>query len=149
MKKKFLALICLLMAGGAATISATAILTVNGNVVEKVPTHITFEGDNVTVHYGDNTTSTHDMGDVSFTFDTATGLTDLNTFTFNGAILGGALEVSGLKGGTSVNVYSIAGHLAAAGAADTDGNASLDVSNLEAGVYVLQAGNNIVKFVKR
>ena len=149
MKKKIIALLCLLMAGGAATVSAAAILTVNGTVVEKVPTHITFDGDNVVVHYGDNTSSTHDMGDVSFMFDSLTGLTDLKTFTFNGAINGGMLEVGGVNAGTTINVYSITGQLTATAVSDAEGNATLDVNDLAAGVYVLQAGNNIVKFVKR
>ncbi len=139
----------MLMTGSAAYVYATAILTVNGTVVEKTPTHITFDGDNVIVHYGDNSTSSHDMSDIAFMFDNSTDLSELQAFTFNGAIAGGMLEVGGVNAGTTVNVYSVAGQLAASGVADTDGNASLDVSNLEAGVYVLQAGNNIVKFVKR
>lgn len=148
MKKFFIACLSALMSMGiTATAAGSHILMINGEPVEKTVTKIHFEGDNVVLHFGEDTES-HDMNVVSFSFSNTTGVTDAQMFTFNGYISGNTVIVSGVAPGTTVSVYSISGVMVASADTNSDGEVTLDVNHLDAGVYVLVAGKNVVKFVK-
>lgn len=147
MKKKFLAICCLLLSAGGFTASANAVLTVNGQQVQKALTHLTFDGDNVIVHYADNSTSNHDMAAAAINFDTTTGLTEL-TFSELTVTVGNTLEISGVAEGCLLQIFDIRGRLAGQVRSEST-QCSMDISSLESGVYLLRAGNEVVKFVKR
>ena len=150
MNKRFFTgvLIGLSMAGSlfAAT---TQTLLINGEPVEKVVSSITFDGNNVVLHFG-NETESHDMNLVklSFKHDTS-GLNSLKTYSFKGKIEGGVLTVSGLDGGTPIYIFNISGVAQTSAQADGEGNAVIDVNGLPGGIYIMQAGNNCIKFVKQ
>ncbi len=148
MKKFFLALLTAVMSFGSVYAETVQSLSINGQPVDKTVTKIHFEGDNVVLHFGDETES-HDMNTVALSFVTMSGIDDAEMFTFNGYVDGSTAVVSGVGAGTQVTVYSIAGVAVAQAAADEDGVATVDVSSLEGGVYLLVAGKNVVKFVKR
>lgn len=148
MKKRIFAsmLIALSMAGSVFA-ETTQKLLINGEQVDKVVNCITFDGDNVVLHFDDGTES-HDMNLVSLALEHSTGLNNLNMFSFNGRIEGGILKVSGVDAGTPIFIYNLSGAIATSAKADTDGNAVIDVQSLPGGIYIMQAGNNCVKFVK-
>ena len=58
------------------------------------------------------------------------------------------LTVSGIGAGETVRVFTTDGRLVMTAQADSDGNGMLQVSSLNEGVYLLQAGMQIVKFIK-
>ena len=148
MKKRIIAsmLIALTMAGGLFA-ETTQTLLINGEKVDKAVSSITFDGDNVVLHFG-NETESHDMNLVSMTLDHTSGLNNVNLFEFNGKIVGGVLSVSGLDAGIPIYVYNLGGVAQVSAKADSEGKADIYVENLPGGIYVLQAGNNCVKFVK-
>lgn len=57
--------------------------------------------------------------------------------------------VSGLKAGDRVSIYNVNGMLLSETVADNSGNASLDMSSLTRGVYILRAPGKSFKFVKK
>lgn len=121
-------------------------LTINGQKVEKVVSQLTFSGDNVVLHFGSSEES-YPMEEVQIDFAPSSGIDNIKTFQLNG-FLDGQLNISGLAAGTPIAVYDISGKkLAQAWAEGETTRVSLD--GLNGGVYILKAGNQIVKFVKR
>lgn len=145
-KKIFVSALMLMAALGIAKADVTQTLTINGQKVEKVVSQITFSGDNVVLHFNGSEES-YPMNDVQIDFSGTDGINTVSTFTFNG-IVDGQLNLAGLADGTPVAVYDISGKKVAATRAQSEAT-QLNVDNLNGGVYILKAGNQIVKFVKR
>lgn len=147
MKKRFfVAALFIMSLCGIAQADVQQTLTINGQKVEKVVSQITFSGDNVVLHFNGSEES-YPMNDVQIDFSGASGINSVSTFTLNG-IVDGQLNIAGLAAGTSVAVYDVSGKKVAATRAQGDAT-QLDINNLNGGVYILKAGNQIVKFVKR
>ena len=87
------------------------------------------------------------MNDVQIDFSGTDGINTVSTFSFNG-IVDGQLNLAGLAAGTPVAVYDISGKKVAVTRAQAEAT-QLNIDNLNGGVYILKAGNQIVKFVKR
>ncbi|MCM1519786.1 MAG: T9SS type A sorting domain-containing protein [Lachnoclostridium sp.] len=144
MKKKLLAIACLALSCGSAM--ADAVLTVNGQQVEKAVASLSFDGDDVIISYGDNSSSRHDMGDAVLNFNDITGIGQL-TFSKLSVTVGETIVVKGIAPGTTIQVFDIRGRLVTA-ATSADDECTLDLSGVQPDVYLLRAGNQIVKFVK-
>ncbi len=143
--QKFFTLLTVAMMLLASPIKAatTQTITINGEVVSKVVTQITFDGDNVILTFADDSFTTEDMGNVTISFSSITSIKDISAFQMN-KIVGDNLEIEGLAEGTEVSIYDISGKQIFA-----TKSSSINVSGLKSGVYVLKAGNQIVKFVKK
>lgn len=144
MKKKLLAIACLALSCGSAM--ADAVLTVNGQQVEKAVASLSFDGDDVVVTYGDNSSSRHDLGDAVLNFSDVTGIGEL-TFSKLTVTVGETVVVKGVASGTAIQVFDIRGRLVTAATSVGD-ECTLDLSGVQPDVYLLRAGNQIVKFVK-
>ena len=87
MKKTYLVLLaCMLSTVAYADNKQT--VKIDGNVIDKVVTEITFEGDDVVLNYADNTSETKDMSLVAFSFGGTTGINHVEktTKTWNGKV---------------------------------------------------------------
>lgn len=148
MKLKLLSAVLLLVSSGTATVMADAVLTVNGLKVEKTVTRLTFEGDEVKVTFSDDSESSHDMADVSFSFVPSAGVGSVLSFSTLNISVGDRLEISGTYAGCRLQVFDLKGQLSAQAVASCN-TCVIDISHLEGGAYILKAGNEIVKFIKR
>ncbi len=113
MKKTYL----LLLAGMFASVvfaNNKQTVKIDGVVSDKTVTEITFDGDNVTLNYADNSSETKDMSLVSFSFsyDSTTGINKIEevkkslqgkVFNLNGQLVGNSLE------GLSKGIYIVNG----------------------------------------
>lgn len=113
MKKTYL----LLLAGMFASVvfaNNKQTVKIDGVVSDKTVTEITFDGDNVTLDYADNSSETKDMSLVSFSFsyDSTTGINKIEevkkslqgkVFNLNGQLVGNSLE------GLSKGIYIVNG----------------------------------------
>lgn len=113
MKKTYL----LLLAGIFASVvfaNNKQTVKIDGVVSDKTVTEITFDGDNVTLNYADNSSETKDMSLVSFSFsyDSTTGINKIEevkkslqgkVFNLNGQLVGNSLE------GLSKGIYIVNG----------------------------------------
>lgn len=144
--KKILFLISAFMMMMASPIKAdtTQTLIINGEVVEKIVTKITFEGDNAVLTFSDETNITEDMGNVILRFSSSpTSIKNVEAFQLNN-VVGGNLDINGLAAGAKVVIYDTSGKDVI-----TTNGSNINVSGLRPGMYILKAGNQIVKFVKQ
>ena len=147
MKLKHIA-VSLLMMAATMTAAADAIMTVNGNPVEKTPVSLVPDGNQVSVEFDDNTVVLFPMEQIAVTFSTPTGLGSVATFGKLSVNVGNTLEVAGIAPGCTLQVFDVKGRLVAQAKADAD-VCTVNISAIEPGVYILRVGKEIVKFVKR
>ena len=144
--RKILALTaaCLLLSVSAALAGVGQQLTINGQTVEKSVTRITFDGDNVVLHFIGGDSQTADMESVilGFEYSPTTAI-----HTLRGTV-GNSLSLEGLEPGTEVSIYDAQGKLVTTTTA-SEAKAVLSTSTLKKGVYMLKAGPQAVKFIKR
>ena len=138
------AAVLLLVSVSLAKAESKQTLTINGQTVESVVTRITFEGDNVVLHFkgGDSQTADMDAVVLGFEYSPTTSISVLRGTVDN------YLNLSGLDEGTVVSIYDAQGKLITTTTA-REAKAVLSVSTLRSGVYVLKAGRQVVKFVKK
>lgn len=147
MKKLFTVLFALVTIAGSAFADNSQIVIINGQEVEKFATKITFSGDNAIVTFSDGTTDTADMSNVVIYLNVSTDISKVQTFNYNG-IIGDDIRLSNIAEGTTVTIYDATGKVLQQVKA-TDTTLSLNTASLKSGVYVLKAGNQIVKFLKK
>lgn len=138
---------CVVLSASAGTLASTQTITINGETVDKVAAQLTFDGDNVILHFTDGTTQSADMDEVAITFETATSISNISVFNLKNST-DGNLDVTGIKAGQKIEIYDITGKKVMQGVA-TEQSTHIDLAGVKSGVYILRAGNNIVKFVKR
>ncbi len=147
MKKIVTLLLSLFLTVGTAFADNSQIVIINGQKVEKVATKITFSGDNATVSFSDGSSQTADMAQVVIYLNVTTDIRKVETFSFNG-LIGDDIRLSNIAEGTTVTIYDAAGKVQQQTKA-VDSTLSLNTASLKNGVYVLKAGNQIVKFLKK
>lgn len=145
MKRKLTLVAAALLALAQTMLAATVqTLTVNGETLDNTVAQITFEGDNVVLHFSDATTITVDMDDasLSFVYSDATSIKSLRE------PVGESLLLNGLEPGTVVTVYDASGKQTLTAKAE-DASTLLSAKTLKAGVYLLKTDKHIVKFIKK
>lgn len=61
----------------------------------------------------------------------------------------GSVSVDGLTAGTDMRIYTIKGQLVASTLTDSEGNATLSLASLPAGIYLINYDDTTIKFIKR
>lgn len=124
------------------------VTTVNGVQVERVLSKITFWGDNIVLHFNDgNAEQTEDLEAVSITLPSTTGIDKLRTFVSK-QLQGDNLTLKGVGRGERIAIYDASGRLRMQTTA-SGSDMSLSLAGLKTGVYIVKAGNNIIKFQKQ
>lgn len=143
-KLLFLFSAALLMLASPIKAETTQTLIINGEVVEKIVTKITFDGDNAVLTFSDTSVRTEDMGNVVLSFTSSpTSIKNVEAFQLNN-VVGDNLNIDGLTEGTKVVIYDTSGKDVI-----TTNGSNINVSSLKPGMYILKAGNQVVKFVKQ
>jgi hypothetical protein len=142
--KKLLLILTAVVLGVTSPVHAetTQNLVINGEVVAKVVAQMTFEGDNVLLTFSDGTSRTDDMSTVKLSFVSPTSIQKLTTYHLRG-VVDDVLSFEGLENGTEISIFDASGKQMLRSKEKT-----VNVHALKAGIYVLKAGNQIVKFVK-
>jgi len=145
--KKQLLLAGLLLATSLTSLGMTAQsgqeLTINGQTVEKTVARISFDGDNVILAFADETREVADMETVVLSFE----LSPVAIYELKSTV-GDKLDLSGLEPGTEVTVYDAAGKKVVSGIVG-HGHLQFSTKAMQKGIYMLKAGDRLVKFVKR
>ena len=142
-KKTLHIFLLLLLFATSAFADTTQTITINGETVEQEATKLTFNGDKVIITYSNGENSGEvNMESVVITFTTSTGIGE-----FNG-IVDGTLNIGNIADGTPIVVYNTSGSIVAS--VKSSGNsAQIDINGQPSGIYLLKAGKQVVKFVKR
>lgn len=118
MKKAYL----LLLAGMLSTAvfaNSKQTVKIDGQVIDNTVSEITFDGDNVVLHYADNTSATEDMSLVTLSFSyTTTGIS----------------QVEGIKKALQGKVYNLQGQCVGS-----------SLQGLSKGVYIINGKKVIIK----
>ena len=151
MKKRFfISLLFLIYLAAPSWAQTQQTVTINGQTVDKTVVKITFDKDQVVLHFSDGLTQTADMDNVSITFSPsdAESISSLqgNAFTFHG-VVNGQLTIGNVQEGTHLTIFNANGQRMMS-AQSTGGTTTLQVSQLPAGTYILKAGSQYVKFQK-
>ena len=94
-------------------------VTIDGQVIEKTISEITFDGDNVVLHYADNSSDQADMSLVTLSFSyTTTGIS----------------QVEGIKKALQGKVYNLQGQCV-----------GFSLQGLSKGVYIINGKKVIIK----
>lgn len=145
MKKLYPILAALLLISPAAALADDGpqqTLTINGETVEKAVATITFDGDNVVLHFADGSDQTADMESVHLAIVPGTDGIGLIKMP-----VGDRLNIEGLAPGTHVTLYDASGRIVL-NATAAEAHTQLQVSQLRSGIYMMKAGNQTVKFHK-
>jgi hypothetical protein len=121
-------------------------VTVNGVQIEKALAQLTFDADNVIMHFGDSTTQTADMSDVNITILAATGIRDVYT---THEVFTDHITIGGVGEGESVAVFDMKGMPVVKRTVAHSTSVSVDISKLSHGIYILQIGHKAIKFQKK
>ena len=144
MKKTFyLLLMALVFVFAPVQAQSTQKLVINGETVDKVVAKITFEGDSVVLYFNDGNNQKADMSVVSLSFTGSSDIQSLSTYQMR-SLVDGHLNLQGLAPDTEVTILDAAGKQMI-----RTRQHNVNVAQLRPGVYVVKAGNQIVKFVKR
>lgn len=143
-KLKLFTMACLLSVAFTAQAGNVQTLVINGEKVEKVVARITFEGDNVVLTFSDQTAQTADMESVKLSF-TPEDLTAIGTIR---NAVNKTFSIEGLEPGTEITVYNADGKQVLTTHASED-LTILKMTSLKKGVYLMKAGKQVVKFIKR
>ena len=143
-KLLFLFSAALLMLASPIKAETTQTLIINGEPVEKIVTKITFNGDHAVLTFSDATEISEDMGNIILRFSSSpTSIKNVEAFLLNN-VVGDNLDIDGLTAGAQVTIYDASGK-----DVFTTNGSNINVSGLRSGMYILKAGNQIVKFVKQ
>jgi hypothetical protein len=118
-------------------------LTINGERLEKAVVRMTFDGDQVIIHFVDQTTQSADMATVKMDLSLVTD----GIYSLKGQV-GDLLDMQGLASGAEVVIYDASGRMVLqtkAGEAKT----MLTTKALRQGIYMMKTGKQVVKFIKR
>jgi hypothetical protein len=119
MKKAYLLLLAGMLSA-AVFAGSKQTVKIDGQVIDKTVTEITFDGDNVVLQYSDNTSDNRDMSLVtlSFSYSTTTGIS----------------QVGGIKQALQGKVYNLQGQCVGS-----------SLQGLSKGVYIINGKKVIIK----
>ncbi|MBM6993373.1 MAG: T9SS type A sorting domain-containing protein [Prevotella sp.] len=145
-KHLFPLIIAAMLGGPAAAQLTDAVLTVNGQQATRTLTQITFDGDNVILHFTDGT-ETADMSTVAITLPATTRIDRVQTFA-TAQLVGDELTLGGLSRGERVTIYDASGRRMMQTTA-SDETLTISTTTLHKGVYIVKAGDKIIKFSRK
>ena len=149
-KRLFTSLLFLICLSAPSWAQTQQTVTINGQAVDKTVVQITFDKDQVVLHFSDGLTQTADMDNVSIAF-TASDTESISTLQGNAfifcGVVNGQLSIGNVQPGTKLTIFNANGQRMMA-AQSTGESTTLNVSQLPVGTYILKVGSQIVKFQK-
>lgn len=128
--------------------NADPVVVVNGTPVENILSQITFEGDNVVLHFADGVADrSEDMGTVTITMPNTTGIARIKTAAAVAAV-GNELVMDGIAAGERIAIYDTGGRLRMQ-TTSPGSRVRFSLESLATGMYIVRAGSNIIKFQKQ
>ena len=150
MRKLFISMTLLLAIGSSR---AEGVFKVNGEEIKKTPTHITLDYSRagyIQIQFSDSSVVSYNMNLVEFYPNDVPAsqntMKEASFFHIKGPVRD-VLHLEGITPGAEIGIYSANGVQKYRGKSDSK-NASVDVSHLNRGIYILRVGRQAVKFTK-
>ena len=112
---------------------------------------VTFDAEDMVITTGDATVrhAIIDLENLKFTKTVGLDKVEASKAEISVAVTASYVSVQGLEAGARLAVYALDGRPMADAAADASGTATVNISNLSAGIYVAAADAHSFKFVKK
>ena len=125
-------------------------VTINGRTIEMTVVSMSFNGDQVILSFSDQTSMTIDMSTLHITLPSGfpTDISQMEAYQLANSIENGVLRIKNLKAKMPISIFNAKG-LEVVRAVAHEKETLIDMTRQPSGVYLLRAGNQIVKFVKR
>lgn len=123
-----------------------AVIRVNGNEVSKVVTEVSMDDEHLTLKWNDNTLLTGRIARLMVDL-TKSDINNAQLMNISG-IQNDQMSIEGLTMGSPLYIYDLQGQLLMSQTVDQD-LLSIDIHNLNTGIYLLKNNNTVMKFVKR
>lgn len=146
MKSRFIILF-IFFAGLCCTAFGSPSFKVNGNEITTTVESMTFDGDNAILHFSNGTQNSYDMSTVEVLFPAISTLVDNSIYILN-RMVHDELIIENCAGNQLVCIYDMAGRLMHQMRSE-EGGFSINVNDLNTGVYILKIGTESVKFIKQ
>ena len=149
--KKLLLFMAMLLAVGSSR--ADGVFKVNGENIQKTPTLVTLDysrAGNILVQFSDSSVVSYNMNLVEFYPNEVNAIQNTmkeGTFFHIKGHVSDVLRLEGVTPGAEIGIYAANGAQKYLGKSNGR-NASVDVSRLSRGVYILRVGRQAVKFIK-
>jgi hypothetical protein len=114
---------------------------------------VSFDGDSIVVTATEEVLKFDLIGVANYAFSEESVTTGINRATVDGSDVtkpsfkAGSAGFSGLKSGSTILVYTISGNPVTAVKADAEGNATVDLSQLSKGIYIIKTPGKSYKIV--
>jgi hypothetical protein len=150
MKKLLLFMVMLLAVGNSR---AQGVFKVNGEDILKTPALITLDysqAGNILVQFSDSSVVSYNMNLVEFYPNEVSSIQNImkdGPFFYIKGHVSDVLRLEGVTPGAEIGIYAANGVQKYLGKS-SGRNASVDVSRLSRGVYILRVGRQAVKFIK-
>lgn len=156
MKKFILSIVSLFLLGAATALASNVLVihltdgtTYSYILIDEEPV-ISFQGEQIVVTASSRTLQFNMQAVTYFNYET-TDATDIDEgISPNGMQMNGdRLVFNGLPAGCPIYIYGVGGQLYLKMEADADGNAIVDLSSLNTGVYIVKANEISTKITKK
>lgn len=122
-------------------------ISINGSRADRIVTEISYEADNVTLLWSDNTTMCDKMAKVMTDIASGDDIDKAKIVSISGLYKDNLL-IDGINPGSSLDIFDIQGKMLIHDKAMTT-SCRLDISNLNTGIYLLRADHEVIKFIKQ
>lgn len=123
------------------------VILFNGNKPWRTVVMVTFEKNDIVLHWSDNTTMSNDMARLMLDLASTEGINSARIQSVNG-IYNGVVRLNGLIPNSSLAIYDFCG-IKQYETYVSDSSMKLDISQLNTGVYLLKNKNIVVRFAKQ
>lgn len=130
------------------SVFANPSIKINGNLAEKEPAKLQFDGDNAQVVFSDGSSFNYDMESVEIVFGSSSSAEMVPSFYSLNTEVDDVLSVSGLEVGQDLKIFASSGMMLFQSKA-TAQTENINISRLSKGVYILTIGNTSIKFIKK
>lgn len=132
------------MLSNTVSANVSQVLTINGKIIDKVVTKITFEDDNAVLYFG-NERNIYDLNDIKITFSYSEGIENIETMKIYKA--NNNIIISGTIDGLEVSIFDISGKCLHKENTN-NGITELNISDLKNGIYIISIDNKRIKLKK-
>ena len=124
-------------------------ISINGTRVDKMVTEITYDENNITLHWNDNTSISNKIAQLMIKLASGddNNIDKIKIASISGLYKNG-LTIDGITLGSLLYIYDVQGNLIMQNQA-TSTSCELDISQLNTGIYLLKTSEEVIKFVKQ
>lgn len=124
-------------------------ISINGMMADRTVTEVSFDNDNVVLHWNDNTSTSNKMAQTMANL-AADDNSDVDKWriTSISGIYQDHITIDGVEPGTRLSIYDVQGDMLINDKAITS-SCVMNISKLNTGIYILKTNEEVIRFIKQ